>query len=826
MADAGQGRGLSSSQAHGGPLVGTSFASFIGMPDSLRFLLRSLRSWARTPSLTLVALLTLALGIGANTALFSVLRAVVLAPLPYDDPDSIVRVWEGRPVSSEIFETLAEVDGVFEDSSIYAASAATLEEGGIPRRVPIGRVSAEHFAVLGVEAELGRVFRPSDHEPGGGAVVLSHRFWQQHFAGDRGVLGKSLRLDGQPRIVVGVLPPEHRPIGEDWEIWLPLVIDRTSEAHTDWLAYYMIARLAPGISESTARAACEAALAPLRERYPERLDLRKAVPVAPLREVLVGEAGAMLWLLFAAVVAVLLIACTNVANLMLARLGGRRRELALRHALGASRQRLVAQLLGESMALSLVGGLLGLLVAAWVLAALQGSLTAELPRAESIVIDSGVLVFDFVVALLCGLLFGLLPAWRASRRDAGADLVSAANRGHSPSFGTLRLGAVLVAGEIALAVLLVSGAGLLLKSFWLLQRVDPGFDSSGIQTLRVEPTDGSYDDTARSRFFAQVEEELATLPGVESVGAINLLPLTSGNLVVAYRHADMAADEPFRPLGVRIVTPGYFPTVGVRPLAGRLLEPNDQANGEAVGLVNETLARQLLVDAPGRDVLGREIQFDNGDPWFRVVGIVPNQRHRKLGQEPEPTVYRPLPQETWDTRMVYTLRSSGMPLAQRLLAEAVATIDPGVAVPAVVPFDTIVRRSLGDDQRLTTLFAFFAALALVLGGLGVYGVTAHAVGQRRHEYGVRLALGASSSDVVRGALIGALRPVALGLCLGLPVALLGSSWLAGWLYQVEGTDFSVHAVVVLFLGGCAVLAGWLPARRSARVDPMSILRSD
>ena len=802
------------------------------MRDLARQAVQALRSWSRTPTLTAVALATLALGIGANTALFSILQGVVLSPLPYPDSEDIVRVWEGRPVSSEIFATID--DGVateasespFAALSIYGNASLILDTPGGPESLRAGLVSGGHFAVLGVEPALGRGFVDAEHHPGGDAVVVvSHHFWQQQLGGSATVLGTTVDLDGTPRTVVGVMPESHHPLSASWQLWLPLVIDTASEQHTDWLSYLMLGRLADGATPQIAQRATEAALAPLREKYPDRDSLAQAVPVVPLRDVLVGDSGAMLWLLFAAVVAVLLIACTNVANLLLARIGGRRQELALRSALGASRRRLVVHLLAESLVLALVGGLLGLLVASWTLAALEGPLTAELPRAEGIAIDSRVLVFNLVASLLAGLLFGLLPALRASGRSSG-DALRSASRDRSPGRSQHRLGGGLVAAEVALAVVLVSGAGLLFKSFWNLHQVDPGFDSSQTTTLRVQPPANRYDDAARSRFFVQVEERLATLPGVDAIGGINLLPMTSGNLFVSYRHPGMPASESARPVSVRIVTPEYFPTIRVEPVEGRTLVAGDRADGEAVGLINETLARQLRADDPTREVLGAEIQFTPEDPWFRVVGVIPDLRQRELDSAPGPTVYRPLSQETWDTQMTYTLRTAGPPPSLRQLRRAVAEVDPGVPVSDVATFDAVIAASLGDDRRLVTLFGIFAALALVLGGLGVYGVTTHAVAQRRHEHGVRLALGARGLDVIRGALARALTPVAIGLLVGLVAALVAGPLLGRWLFEVEARDPMVLGGVLLFLTGCATLAGYLPARRAARVDPMVILGSD
>ncbi len=795
---------------------------------NLRFAFRSLR---KNPGFTAVALVTLALGIGANTAIFSVVRGVVLSPLPYPDADRLVRVWPERPLSAEKVVAFQEEAGSFEALSGFGNTTQSLAGDGRPEEVSVGQVSPSHFAVVGVEPARGRAFVPEESQPGHGDVaILSHRLWQRRFGGDPGIVDRAIRLDGRATTVVGVMPEGHQSILPAWDVWVPITLEPGSEFYTDWAVFSLLGRLAPGVSIEGAQDETRSRIARLHEKDPDRVaptDAENATVVS-LLDRFVGDVRPTLWILFGAVGLVLLIACGNVANLMLAKANGRQREIAVRSALGAGRGRLVVQQLAESTLLALGGGLLGLLVASWTVAALAGQLSSSLLRTQEVRVDAAVLVFALGASLASGLLFGLVPALKSTRFDVQAALKSG-GRGATQRH---RLHHALVAAEIALSVVLVIGAGLLVKSFWQVQSEELGFDPRQVLTLHIVPPAAQYDDDAKRRiYFEAVTEKIAALPGVGSVGGINLMPMTGGDVKVPFVAADRALAPGERPpwTSVRMVTPELMETLRIPLLRGRRLTAADRDGAPSVGLVNRTLARQIWgVENP----VGKRLDWDDGSPWFEVVGVVADIRQHRLDQATVPQVYRPIAQESWSQTLSFAVRSASDPAGSDPSAllpqieQAIWSVDSNVPVTDVALMEQVVHRSLTDKRQLTGLFSLFAVLALVLGALGVYGVTAYTVSQRTHETGVRMALGATGGAVVRSSLGRVMVPVAAGLVLGLAASWGVTRLLESLLYEVAATDASVFFGVVLVLAATAALAGYLPARRAARVDPMVILGAD
>ncbi len=734
-----------------------------------------------------------------------------------------MRVWPGQAVSTELFEHYAERTSAFEELSLYASGTFSVTGEGRPEEIAGLWVTSGHFAAVGVEPSIGRGFATQEEVPGKHRVtVLSHGLWQSRFGGDPDVVGRSLVLNGSEHTVVGVLPEPYLPLNERAQLWVPLPIDRTDEVHWDMIAYALVGLLAEGVSHEQATGDFRAAVAAYGELRPGYFaDGVTEAQVVSFKESRIGDVKKTFLVLFGAVGLVLLAACANLTSLLLSQINSRRRELALRGALGATRTNLLAQVMTESAVLSLAGGLLGLLVASWTLGVLVGEMPSSVPRTAAIGIDAWVLLFTLVLSLAAGLAVAVLPALRAGRSDLRQALATggrtAGGRHHRLHYG-------LIAAEVALAVVLVTGAGLLVKSFQKLQEVDPGFIAQGVQTFRLKPPSATYgDEAAVRRYFEQVVERVRVVPGVASASVINRLPMTSGFVGLGFRLPE--DDGPGqRHVSVRMMTPELPETLGIPILRGRPLEPSDHASAPPVGLVNETMARRLWGDA---DPIGRRLVFDTGEEWLTVVGVLGDIRQSRLGEEAEPQVYRPLGQAAWEQRMALVVRAA--PGAQGLvpaIEEAIWSLDATVPITGVATLEQLIHRSLRQERFLMTLFALFAGLALVLGAVGVFGVTAYTVGESTHSNGVRLALGATGRTVVRESVARVLAPVAVGLLVGGVLSGWLVRFLEGFLFEVEATDPSVLAVVLLLLAACAACAAWLPARRAARVDPMVVLRNE
>ncbi|HEX7050478.1 MAG TPA: ABC transporter permease [Longimicrobiales bacterium] len=795
----------------------------------------AVRSFRRTPGFTAVALATLALGIGASVAIFTVVNAIVLRPLPYPEPDRLVRISPGQNFNIALVDAIAEGAPSLDAVTGLSLWGLTLTGRGEPVQLNAQFVDADFFRVFGVQPALGRPFRPDERDPARSDVVLlSHALWEGRFGGDPGIIGERIELDGsghRTRRVIGVMPadftPPLAPAGERIDVWAPLsrAPGRTIATDSTWYVNQVVARLAPGATVERAAAEVRVTMARVRAEYGNLIGKERVrtAGASGLLESMVGDVRGTLWTLLAAVALVLLLACANLANLLLARGDRRRQELAVRSALGAARGRLVRALLAESAVLALVGGAAGLVLARIIPAVLRVADASGLPRVGELGIDLRVLGFAFAASLASVLCFGLLPALLASGGNPRDDLAGA-GRARGRTRSGRRIGAALIAGEVALAMVLVTGAGLLLSSLYALRSVDPGLDTSDVLALELAPPPAEYGGDRARIFYDQVRERFAALPGVRSVGAIQLLPFTTNNWSFPYLAEGHAppAGEPLPTANFRVVTPGYFDAVDVPLLAGRRIDERDRADGEAVGIINRTLAERLW---PGEDAVGRTIRLFGSNP-FRVIGVVGDVRQHSLDVEPRPEIYFPLTQ--WPlASMVVMLETDGDPAALAAMARrAVRAIDDDVPITDARPLDDVLGQSMARRRFFAGVLTFFGALALILGAVGVYGVTAYAVGARLPEFGVRMALGATPRRVLRDAHLSGLAPVLLGLAVGTAGALAANRLLTSLLYGVGAGDPLTLAGAALVLGSVTALASWLPARRVGRVDPVTVLRAE
>jgi putative ABC transport system permease protein len=790
------------------------------------------RGLIKHPGFALIALLILALGMGANTAIFSIANGVLLRPLGYQDAEQLLALWPADPVNKLIAEEVAARDDLFAGVSAYVGTKLTISGDGRPALLDGARVSAAHFEVLGRSPLIGRTFAPGEDRLGNHRVaVLGYGLWQRRYGGDEGILGRGVLLDGERYTVAGVMPADFLPLERSWQMWVPLTVDAGDEQ--DYLGSWylsLIARLRPGFALSAADTVLREVAMQLQERYPNLVTDEKvrAARAIRLQEQLTGNVRPTLLLLLSAVGCVLLIACANVANLVLTRSLGRSREFAMRTALGASRRHLIQQLLVEGLLIGLVGAVLGLVLVYGGLKSVVNMLPAATPRAGEIEIDATVLVFNMALALFATLLFGLWPAYRASRVDIRSVLQSAGTGavGHEG----WRIGKVLVTLQVAAATLLLIAAGLLAKSLWHLRQVDPGFRADGLLTLRLDPSVSDYPDAAgQVGYYERILERLRAVPGVSAAGAIHLLPMTDSNWRFPYVAEGHPIDtsETMTALpdaNFRIVTPGYFTTMRIPLVDGRELAATDHAAAAAVGIVNRALAERWW---PGGGAVGKTLQmFGEGGPVFTIVGVVENVRQHRLDGAPEPELYRPLAQ--WANPAMYVmLRTELQPDALIPDVRAAAwSIDEGVPISELRPAVEVLSESLADQRFVSYVIAVFAVLSFTLGMIGLYGVIAYTVARRNREIGIRMALG----EERRGVLV---RVVGQGLALtgiGIVLGVLSAFWLTrlltSRLYEVQATDAGIYVAVAATTAVAAVLSSMLPAWRASRVDPVLALRDE
>jgi putative ABC transport system permease protein len=818
-------------------------------------LLQDLRFAGRTllkrPAFTVIAILTLALGIGANTAIFSVVDSVLLAPLPFRHPERLMMIWASNPPLARkvgLPDKLPVSPGAFYDwktaksfekMAIISSDRLNFTGGGEPELIGAVDVTGELFQVLGTPALLGRTLLPEDDGDKRTTVLLSHRFWRSRFGGDRGIVGRTILLDGKPVTVVGVMPPEfafpragEMPHGFGFTaqpaVWVPRALtlkERQSRGNRGNLA---IGLLRPGVSLATARAELRAISQRLEKAYPDT-DAGWGSRVEPLPAELVGDVRPALLILLAAVGLVLLIACVNVANLLLAAAASRQKEIALRTALGAGRGRMVRQLLTESALLAATGGALGLLLAYWGLRAIAVWIPDDVPIAHRVAIDPRILLFTLGVTLLTGLLAGLVPALQMTRPDLAESLRDGTRAGSSTSRGG-RTRRALVVLETALAVLLVAGAGLLVRSFARLIAVDPGFRAEGVLALEISLPDSKYPNGEKETAFADaLLERLRALPGVTSAGMISTLPVGGSEEIEGLEIEGRPRPKPSEiPLAdYRRVSPGYFETLGIRRLAGRLLDDHDAKGKQLVAVVGETLARAYW---PGDDPLGKRFRLGgfgaHDEPWLQVVGVVNDVRQAALQIDPRPQVYVPQAQRS-TSEQAFVLRTAGDP--KNLIAaarSAVYAVDRDQPVSRVIPMSQILSASVAGRRFNMVLLGMFAVLALVLAAVGIYGITAYSVAQRTREMGLRMALGAQRGTVLALVLREAGSLALVGVGAGLVLAFAATRVMASLLFGVGATDPVTFGSVTAALAAVSLFAAWVPGRRATEVDPMVALRTE
>jgi putative ABC transport system permease protein len=799
--------------------------------QDLRFALRSLRV---NPGFTVVALLTVALGIGVNTAIFSIVYGVLLRPLPYAEPGGLVTVWENHeqrdgPVAEwtgrSTFSDWRERNRTFDGMAAITGWAPNLTGSDRPEVLAGAAVSPGYFSILGVGAAVGRTFLPEEEAPDNSdVVVLSHELWQRRFGADPELLGQSLMLNGQSRTVIGILRPGFRPpIAAGAEIWTPLPIDPTRE---DRGGYFLrvVGRLGAGVTQAAALADMGRVASGIAQENP--VDYRDVgVTLTPLRDTVVGPVRTALWVLLGAVGLVLLIACANVANLLLARASVRERELAVRAALGAARARLARQLLTESVVLAVAGGVLGLGLGVWGTEILVRFAPAGMPRVSEIGLHPTVFVFALAASILTGLLFGLAPALSLSKSGASGALREGARGSSSGAGARLRGGLVVV--ELAMGMAVLVAAGLLLRSFVQIQSVDPGFRVENTLSARILLPSARYPDLASTAtFWRQLEERLRTRPGVREVGAATVLPLSGNINDISFGIEGRLPPEGQEPAAdFWRATAGFFHAWGIPLSRGRFFEKSDRDGGLPVALISQSLADVHFVN---EDPIGKRIKVggvrDPESTWWTIVGVVGTVRTRSLTQVPEPEIFVPVAQRI-GRALSLVVSTDGEPTALAAdLRETVWSLDPDLPVSQLASLEDVFAASIGSQRFMSWLLGAFAGLALVLAAVGIYGVMAFMVGRRTREIGIRMALGARPADALRVVMGRGLRLTALGLALGLVGALAASRALSTLLFEVAPTDPVTLITVSVLLAGTALFACFWPARRATRVDPIETLR--
>jgi len=802
--------------------------------NDIRFGLRGL---LKQPGFSLLVVATLALGIGASTAIFSVVNSVLLNKLPYRDASRIVAIQELDPKGSRIQITSANFldwksqNSVFQQLAALRIDAGNLALGDRALRLNMAVTSANFFDVFGVGPQLGRLFVPADEQAGHAPiVVISYNLWQGQFGGQADVIGKNLVIDGTSYSVIGVAPPGFQ-YPDKTEFWLPplrLVPELFAGqdvTQTRGMGYLSaVALLKPGVSLQQAVAEMETITTRLRQQYPDTNN-KRFNRVLSLQDHLIGENSKLLWLLLGAVTFVLLIACANVANLLLATGASRQKEMAIRSALGASRWRVVRQLLTESTLMALVGGAFGLLLAFWGVALITRLLPTDFPRLQEIHIDLRVLAFTFSASVLTGILFGLAPSFQFLRGDV-QESMKETSRGASAGAHRSRLRQVLIASEVALSVLLLAGAGLLFRSFLHLQAVDTGFTTEHLLTAKLAPSGLNYPD-AYFAFYDQALEQIKTIPGVQAVGSINTLPLSKGpTLGFRVEGREVTTPDKWPPANYRNVSPDYFRAMNIPVVEGRPFNKNDKLNMPLVVMVNQALAQR---DFPGESPVGKRITFGRTDEnrkpvWFEIVGLTSNVRSLELKDEPLPEVYFSSYQDSFPS-MSLVIRTTVEPESiGGSLRQVINLIDKSVPVTDVRAMDVVVSESITQPRFNLFLLALFGGLALLLSAAGIYGVTAYTVTQRTHELGIRIALGAQVGDVLRLILRQGLTVILIGLAIGLVAAFALLRVMKSLLFGVTATDPATFVAITGVLLFVALIACYIPARRATKVDPLEALR--
>lgn len=803
----------------------------------LRYAFRKL---AGSPGFTFVALLTLALGIGANSAIFSVVYGVLFRPLPFPDSERLVRVSStvngNAPIdafASATYLDLAGLTEVFTGVAAASSGTLTLTGAGEPTDLDVRVVSANYFDVLGIRPQLGRTFAPAENEPGNtNVVVLSSGLWQQRFGGDPSILNQTVLLGSDAYTVVGIMPAGFSYPAET-DIWVPLAYTDAFRSDDSRGGFYLgvIGRLRSDVSVERARIAVDALARRIDQAWdPPGFTFTLGMVMVPLRDAIIGDVRTPLLVLLAAVGFVLLIACVNVANLLLARASTREGEIAVRTALGAGRARIMRQLVTESIVLGLLGGLLGLVLALWGTAAIVQMQPGDLPRISEVRVDSAVIAFTFGLSLLAALLFGVLPALQTARTSP-YDALREAGRSQVGTRRSQRIRTGLVVAEIALAVLLLAGAGLLIRSFATLMEVDPGFRADGVIAFPVGLPNGPYpDDARRSMFVEQYLQRVRALPGVDAAAAVSALPLTPATMRVGFSVEGEGEISSEQVMDVRVITPGYLSAMNIPLRGGRDIQATDRAGAQPVALVNEAAVRRYF---GGNDPIGRTVTMG----WGReahpdgvsgtIVGVVADVKLQELGEEPLPTVYFAHAQ-VGVPGMSIIVRSPGRNplLVVPRLRDELHALDANLPLDEVRLLDDILADSVAQPRFYMTLLLLFAGVAVVLAAVGIFGVMSFAVAQRRREIGIRMALGAPHASVLRLVLREGLLLTATGVVIGLVAAVALTRVMESLLYGVAATDTVALVGATAILAGTALVASCLPARRAAGMDPLLALRAD
>jgi predicted permease len=818
--------------------------------QDLRYALRML---LKSSGFSVVTVLTLALGIGANVATFSVVYAVLLRPLPFPHPEQLVRVFDDLrgPNEQDVGMSAPELwdlrdrSGVFQDISAVAPSSSAVAGGERTVRAESLVTSADYFALLGAKPQLGRVYAAQDAVPGFlEPVVISDGFWRRNYGSDPNIIGRKMRLDSDPYTIVGVMAPGFRHPGRtldtDVEVWIAAGFNAlpfpVPAVRSQRMLPGAIGRLKPGLTVAQAQARLDAFISQLSREYPTEYPAPAAwvVRLVPVKEDLVGPQRTELFILFGAVGFVLLIACVNIANLLLARSSGRRREIAIRLTMGASRARLARQLLTESTLLSVISGVIALLTVLLLKNAIISLAPADIPRLNEVDVSAGVLSFAFLISILTGILFGLAPALQAANPNQVENLREG-GRGSSAGRRHTRLSRVLVVSEVALSIILLAGAGLLLRSFWRVLEVRPGFNPSHLTTVQIwipisnnAATDPYSVEEKRADFLLDVFRRVSALPGVErsSISGNDTLPMNSGRNYSPFSIQGRATESERGPIAdIAVVDSNYFRTMEVPLITGRDFASSDTYKTQPVAVIDQTLARQYW---PGKDPLGQQLKFGfgRGVQGVTIVGVVGDIKSDGFEAPSVPHIYVALGQFAPVNAVVF-LRSRGEVehLGEEVRRE-VEKVDPNVPVHSISSMDQIIARSVADRRFALELLGVFAAVALLLAAVGIYGVMSYSFSQRTHEVGVRIALGAQRLDILRLALGEGMRVVVIGLASGLAGAAIMTRFFRSMLFDVRPTDPVTFLSVSAILAGVAFFACYVPAKRATRVDPLAALREE
>ncbi|HYE73496.1 MAG TPA: ABC transporter permease [Blastocatellia bacterium] len=812
----------------------------------MQALLQDIRYGARllwkNPGFTLIAVITLGLGIGANTAIFSIVNSLLLSPLPYQNAERLAIIWTHSPGANVAqdwpspgqFSALKSPNTVFEELALAQGGNVILGGDGTPERIGAVRASSAVFSLLGMKAMLGRVFSPEEDSPGKPlTVILSHGLWQRRFGSNPNILGQSVTLSGRPYTIVGVMPPDFSlgyevmpTVGavSQAEILMPLPLDAQRMSNHGDENYNVLARLKPGATITQAQAELNLAVRNLEQQFPNNYPAsrRFSFSIRPLLEQVVGDVRPALYVLLGAVGCVLLIACANVANLLLARAAVREKEIAIRTAIGAGRGRVVRQLLTESVLLSAMGGLLGLLLAVWSVALLRWLNPGNIPRLASIGIDIRVLIFTSVAVVLTGILFGLAPALRSanvnlsnSLKECGRSLIGS---------GQYRLRNILVVTEIALSLVLLISAGLLIRSFVRVQQVTPGFAPENTLSMRISLVGPDYaEEPRRLGFYQQMWERIRRVPGVESVGGVSVLPLTGG---IGWGGITIEGYDPSAAIQAdqRVASVGYFETMKVPLIRGRFFKEQDIKEAQPVVIIDENLARNYW---PNAEPVGKRLKRGGASstaPWLTVVGVVASVKHYALDTDSRVALYTPHLQSGVGSLSIALRTSTDPASVASAVTREIRSLDPNIAIYDVKTMEQWLSESLARRRFAMFALGLFALVAMILAAVGIYGVMSYTVEQRTREIGIRVALGAQTRDVLALVVKQGMSLAIIGVVIGLAGATVFTRVMASMLFGIRATDLITFTTIAALLTLVALFACWLPARRATKVDPMVALR--